>query len=395
MIQRLKDFFGLNASMSAMVLMVVLIGSGEKMAERFLPLYILALGGTPFAVGLLNALNNLLGALYSLPGGYAADRLGYRKSLLFFTGMAMTGYLVVVFVPHWSAVLVGSVLFIAWSAISLPAIMSLVFQAVPADKRTMGVTVHSFVRRIPMAIGPVLGGLIIGAFGTEEGIRIAFMMAFLLGAFSLLVQYRWIEDKQTGASHEAPPWKMFGNIGPSLRHLLVADIFVRFAEQIPYAFVVVWVVRNQGMSALDFGTLTAVEMITAMLIYIPVAYLSDKYQRKKPFVTMTFFFFSLFPLVLLYSQSFAAMVVAFVVRGLKEFGEPTRKALIMELAPKEARAGTFGAYYLIRDVIVSAAALGGAFLWEISPEINFLTAFFCGVAGTAWFAVFGRDMNQT
>ena len=46
----------------------------------------------------------------------------------------------------------------------------------------------------------------------------------------------------------------------------------------------------------------------------------------------------------------------------------------------------FGLYYLIRDVFVSMAALGGAFLWQISPEANFVTAFVFGVIGTIGFS---------
>jgi hypothetical protein len=110
-------------------------------------------------------------------------------------------------------------------------------------------------------------------------------------------------------------------------------------------------------------------------------------------VVITFVFFTLFPLVLLFSQSFEWLVLAFVIRGLKEFGEPTRKALIMDLAPDHCKAGMFGLYYLVRDVFVSIAAFGGAFLWEISPETNFLVAFAFGVIGTLGFALFGRDVR--
>jgi hypothetical protein len=38
------------------------------------------------------------------------------------------------------------------------------------------------------------------------------------------------------------------------------------------------------------------------------------------------------------------------------------------------------------------AAFGGAFLWQISPETNLITAFVFGIIGTAGFAIFGRDM---
>jgi hypothetical protein len=52
----------------------------------------------------------------------------------------------------------------------------------------------------------------------------------------------------------------------------------------------------------------------------------------------------------------------------------------------------FGLYYLIRDVFVAAAALGGAVLWQISPETNFITASVFGAVGTLGFAIFGRDV---
>ena len=155
---------------------------------------------------------------------------------------------------------------------------------------------------------------------------------------------------------------------------------------------VMWVVELNHISEFNFGLLSTVEMVTAVLCYIPVAYLADK-TSKKPFVVMTFGFFTLVPLVLLFSHNMPMLILAFIVRGLKEFGEPTRKALIMDLAPEGKKAAVFGVYYLIRDVIVSAAAFGGVFLWAIKPEINLLTAFGFGVIGTVFFAIFGRDLK--
>ena len=181
-------------------------------------------------------------------------------------------------------------------------------------------------------------------------------------------------------------------MSPSLKRLLVSDILVRFCEQIPYAFVVVWAMKTiaHPVSGLQFGILTSVEMATALLIYVPVAYLADR-SAKKPFVVITFGFFTLFPLALLFCHSFSWLIPVFILRGLKEFGEPTRKALIMDLAPENRKAGMFGLYYLLRDIIVSVAAFGGAFLWQVSPAANFLVAFGFGMLGTLGFALWGRD----
>jgi MFS family permease len=98
--------------MVVLLTMVVLVGLGEKMAERFLPIYVLALGGGVWVVGVLSGMDNLLGALYSYPGGYASDRLGYKRALILFNLIAMMGYLVVIFFPYWPAVIAGSALFV-------------------------------------------------------------------------------------------------------------------------------------------------------------------------------------------------------------------------------------------------------------------------------------------
>jgi MFS family permease len=389
----LADFLGLRRNIVALLAMVVLVGMGEKMAERFLPLYVLALGGTTLIVGLLNGMDNLLSALYSFPGGYLSDRLGTKRALLLFNLLAMAGFLIVILFPQWQAVLVGAVFFLSWTAISLPATMGMVSAVLPKNKRTMGVSMHSLVRRIPMALGPLLGGLIITRYGTRDGVRLAFVASLLLAGVALVLQQRLIrEPEQEKKPAEPSPFRMLRQMSPSLRTLLVADILVRFCEQIPYPFVVLWAITLHKVTPLQFGILTTVEMVTAMLVYIPVAYLADR-SHKKPFVLVTFGFFTLFPLALLFSGSFWPMVLAFVIRGLKEFGEPTRKALIMDLAPEGRKAGMFGAYYLARDVLVSVAAFSGALFWSISPATNLLVAFGFGLLGTLWYALLGKDMG--
>ena len=394
-LNKIFHFLGLQKNVMALLGMVILVGLGERMAERFLPVYLMALGGGALSVGLLNGLDNFLSALYAFPGGYLSDRLGYKRALVFFNLLAITGYVIVIVVPSWQAVILGSILFLSWSAISLPASMDLIAKVLPMNQRTMGVSMHSLVRRIPMALGPVIGGALIEFYGTKSGIRLAFVGALLMGVVSLVLQQAMIEAEHEGGGSngsraEKNPLRMLALMTPALGRLLVSDIMIRFCEQIPYAFVVIWCLHYAQVSPIQFGVLTTVEMITAMLIYIPIAYLADR-SSKKPFVVMTFFFFTFFPLVLLFSRSFGLLVFAFVLRGLKEFGEPTRKALIMDLAPEGKKAGMFGAYYLARDVIVSFAAFGGAFLWRVSPATNLITAFCFGAVGTLFFFFFGRD----
>ncbi len=251
-----------------------------------------------------------------------------------------------------------------------------------------------------MAIGPILGGLLIDRYGVERGTRTAFGIALAMAAVAAVLQQLLIEERpeQTARSrrHAAlNPLRILRGMTPSLRNLLVSDILVRFCEQMPYAYLAIWAMRSAmgaRISGTQFGILTAIEMATAMAIYVPIGYLADR-SHKKPFVVMTFIFFALFPLALLFSTSYYLLIGAFILRGLKEFGEPTRKALIMDLAPEERKAATFGAYYWVRDSIVTLGAALGALLWHLSPVANLLTAFAFGCLGTLWFAIKGRDLR--
>jgi len=393
--KKVARFFGLNPSMIAVLGMAILVGLGERLGERFVPKYLEVLGSGIFIIGLYGAMDNLLSALYAVPGGWLSDKLGTKKALLCFNLFAMIGYAIVILFPVWEAVIVGAVFFTAWESLSLPATMGLVSEVLPDRKRTMGVTMHSLVRRIPMALGPVIGGALIMAYGVTDGIRLAFVIAFGTGLVSIVVQQTMIkpprERKPYEPMHVVALWR---RMQPGLKQLLLGDILIRFCEQIPYAFVVLWVMDIAGHSAGDFGMLTAIEMATAVLIYLPVAYFADR-TGKKPFVVITFGFFTLFPLLLMQAVSLWWLVVVFVVRGLKEFGEPTRKALIVDLCDPNAKARMFGAYYFIRDGVVTLAALLGAWLWMLNPEWNLWVAFGFGVVGTIYFAIFGKDAPKS
>lgn len=389
---RLIGFFGINNSMVAMLVMVIFLGMGEKMGERFLPVYMLAIGGSAYAVGLLNAMDNFLSAIYAFVGGHISDRLGYKRALKVYTCFSMVGYAIIILFPIWQAVLIGAIFFISWTALSLPAILSMVSKTVKKEKQVMGVSLHSLVKRIPMALGPVFGAVLIQAYGIVLGGRLAFGVAFALGLFSLWFIEKYIEDHQGASEEPIPLVKTVLSMSNPLKTLLVSDIFIRFAEQLPYAFVVVWVMENNHFSAADFSLLTVIEMVVAMLIYIPVAYLTERTSSKLT-VSITFIFFTLFPVTLLISKSMPMLILAFVIRGLKEFGEPTRKALIVKLSPEGGQGATFGTYYLIRDIIVAIVSLGSAWLWLQSPAANLITATLMGVIGTTIFIVFGKDDN--
>jgi len=392
---RLADFFGLKRNLVILLVAIFVIGAGEELWMRFVPKYLQAVGATVFVIGLYDALRTLLGAIYAYPGGVLVDRWGHRRVFIIFNLVSIVGYALVLLVPHWAAVIAGMFLFLSWTCFSLPATFSLIGAALEANRHSMGIGVQSVIKRLPIMIAPIFGGMLIDRFGIIGGVRIALIVSIFLSALTILVQRQLREEprEEAPADERWSFWQSLREFNRPMRRLLLSDILIRFCERIPYAWVVIFAMDYIGVSGEQVGVLTAIEMLAATLCIIPASHYADRHGRE-PFVIATFIMFTLFPISLLMSRSFPALVVAFVIRGLKEFGDTSRKALIIGYSDSERRGQMVGAYYLVRDLIVSTGAILGAYLWKVGPGLNFLGAAALGATGTIFYVKTIRQSRQ-
>jgi len=391
---RLANFFGLKRNLVILLIAIFVIGAGEELWMRFIPKYLQAVGATVFVIGLYDALRTLLGAIYAYPGGVLTDLWGHRRAFIIFNVVSILGYALVLFVPHWATVIAGMFLFLSWTCFSLPATFSLIGAALEANRHSMGVGVQSVIKRLPIMIAPFFGGILIDRFGIINGVRIALIVSVFLSAVTILAQVQLCEEPKTEVRCDHwNLWRSLREFNSPMRRLLLSDILIRFCERIPYAWVVIFAMDYIGVNGEQVGVLIAIEMVAATLCIIPASHYADRYRRE-PFVIATFIMFTLFPISLLVSRSFFALVIAFVIRGLKEFGEPSRKALIIGYSESERRGQMVGSYYLVRDLVVSAGAILGAYLWKLGPALNFLGAAAFGAAGTIFYVKTIRQGRQ-
>jgi MFS family permease len=381
--KQFTDFFALKRNLVIILVAIFVIGTGEELWMRFVPKYLQTLGAGVFVIGLYDALRTLVSAIYAYPGGMLADRWGHRRAFITFNLVSIAGYALVLLIPHWGAVIAGMFLFLSWTCFSLPATFSLVGATVAANRYSMGIGVQMVIKRVPIMVAPLMGGVLIDRFGVIAGVRVALIISILLAGVTFIA----LRELREEVSEETVPtperWnflRCLREFDAPMRWLLLSDILVRFCERIPFAWVVIFAMDYAGASGQEVGLLTTIEVLVATLCIIPTSHFADK-QRREPFVVTTFVMFTLFPIVLLFSRSFPALMIAFFIRGLKEFGDTSRKALIVSYSEPERRGQMIGAYYLMRDLIVSAGAILGAYLWNRSPAANFLGAAAFGIAG--------------
>jgi MFS family permease len=356
---------------------------GGELWRRFIPKYMESLGAPILAIGLYGTTSDFLDGIYQYPGGFVADRFGRRAALRIFVTVAAAGYLAYLVAPSWPWIFAGLVLATAWTAMASPTLFAVVGDSLPKGRRAMGFTVQSILRRIPIVIAPTLGGIAIAAYGLRTGVRVGITVSIVLAIITLVV----VSRIRIALPDIVEPTNIVGvwrALPATLRNLLASDVFIRTCDGMVDVFLVLYAVNVIGISASQFGFLIAVQMVSAIIVYIPAARIADRIGRK-PFVVATFVCFSLFPVAIVLSHSFAALVLAFIIGGLREIGEPSRKALIMDLAAPHLRARSVGLYYLLRSLAITPAAFVGGLLWQVTPAFPFFVAGGIGLIGTLLF----------
>jgi len=381
---RLRESLGLERNVAAASAAVFMFSMGEELWKKFLPKYLESLGAGTAVIGLFGTTKDFFDAIYQYPGGWLADRVGRRRAFLVFIALASTGYLIYLFSPSWPFVFLGLAFSMGWASMASPAIFAVIGDALPKNQRAIGFTFQSLIKRVPMAVAPLIGGVMIATLGIKSGIRAGLLITLALAAITVLIVLTINIPITPGEPvNIRGVWRSFHT---ALKRLLVSDIIIRMCEGLPDVLIILYVTNVIGVSIAKYGVLVAIQLATSIVVYIPAAKLADRFGRK-PFVIATFVCFALFPVAIVLSSSFVWLIVAFVIGGLREIGEPSRKAMIVDFAVPHLRARTVGLYYLIRSLSISPAAAIGGLLWRIAPETPFIAAGIVGLLGAFVFAV--------
>jgi len=247
---RFRSWLGLERNVVAMLLTFLVLGMGEELWTRFVPKYLELLGAGIAGVALYGTLRDLLDAVYPYPGGWLTDRLGRRPALILFAVLAIAGYVLYLVAPSWGWVLAGTVLVMAWSSLTLPAIFAVIGDSLPPARRATGFGVQSILKRVPIILAPPLGGWLIASLGFAGGVRAGLAVTILLAIAGIVILRRAYVE-------EAPPPRDAGSIRDlwrgmdgGLKRLLLADCLARWAEGIPKVFLIFYVIDVLGRTRL-------------------------------------------------------------------------------------------------------------------------------------------------
>jgi MFS family permease len=125
-IHAIRKFFALERNITVLLGALLVIGMGEELWVRFLPKYLEVLGASAVAIGAFGSFKRVVDTIYQYPGGWLADRIGRKRALVLFNLIAAAGYLLYLITDRWEVIIAGTLLVLAWSSMSQPAIFALI-----------------------------------------------------------------------------------------------------------------------------------------------------------------------------------------------------------------------------------------------------------------------------
>ena len=418
---RWRDWLGLNSSTLALLATILLVTAGTELWAPLIPQYLKelrtrALAGSAATILLIGAYGfyrDALEAINYYAGGAISGRFNTRRSLLLFNLLPLAGLGLLLVWDAPIAVFLAIPFVFVWDSIAGPAVVTVVGDSVPADRRTMAFSLQAIGRRASRILAYVIAAPIVWYFGEINGVRAnaAVAIAFILGA--VVIQYRFmrtVSRDATPAIHQ--PRRLLRRFDPQLRRLLAADICARWAEGLAGPFIILYCVPIMSGevakgAALYTSVLLTIQAVTNIILYVVIGPLASREGlAKKPYIGLTFVFFALFPLSLaVFGRTLGplGLALAFVVGGLREIGEPARKAMIADLVPPDVKTQAIGLYWSARSVAVMWASPVGALLWilgdhwrpGVGPMVTFGAAGLIGLLGAAaFFMRFGREHSR-
>src|SRR5947209_6097024 len=188
--EKVIDYLSLERNVAIASAAVFLLGFGEELWKKFLPKYLEALGASTPVIGLFGTAEDFFDAVYQYPGGWIADHLGRQRAFLIFIALTSAGYVVYLFSPWWPLLFVALALVMAWQSMASPAIFAVIGDSLPRERRAMGFTLQSILKRLPIVIAPIARRALIAALGVTRGIHTGLLIALALAVVTVVLLLR-------------------------------------------------------------------------------------------------------------------------------------------------------------------------------------------------------------
>ncbi|MEM4576255.1 MAG: MFS transporter [Candidatus Nezhaarchaeales archaeon] len=382
-----EDLAFVKGNYAVLVVSWLLMDFAMEIPAVYYALYVIGLGASETIVGLIGFCHFIALASMQFPGGYIADKFGRKWIICTMTFGVALSYLFFALAPSWHFILVGSVLMAVFNSMYQPALMAMLADSLPPEKRGMGFGIVSLIGNASTTPGPIIAAYLCGTFGLMMGMRMGYglVVTFFLAAAFLRLFYL----KETFRGSEKPSvsnlWRnypiavrecltAYKKASRSLLYLVLAVAIGQSGFSAITPFLPVYAVRELLINETLWGLLLTIVPVTTVVFSIPIGKLIDKASRKiSLIVAYVLFTFSIWFFV--NGSTFLVVISLILVGAGQVMMYAGASSLIADLTPRDERGKINALSNFLSVIFMALGNLAGGSLYEhVSPKAPFYLA---------------------
>jgi MFS family permease len=293
-----KEFSFVSGNYRILIISWVIMDIAMETPVPYYQPYVEALGGKefPMALGIIGFANFLAMAVVAFPGGYLADKYGRRWLITTMTFGLAFSYVFFAFAPSWHFILIGATIQ-GLCLIYQPALFAMVQDSLPPERRGVGSSLIQMIHGTFNTPGPVIGGLLLLAFGLVTGMRVVYvfvMVLFILAAVWRLrlketvvnaepIRFRYFISSYPQAFKECciEVWKV---VPRSILWLFTVQIMLMFANAQFNVINAIYAINQLGIPE-ELWWITYIPLLITMVVAsIPIGKAIDRIGPKIPLI---------------------------------------------------------------------------------------------------------------
>jgi MFS family permease len=340
------------------------------MAYWVLPAFIATLGGGPAQLGIIEGLAESVAAGAKFYSGLLADRFSRRKPLII-TGYAIANIakpLLALATAWWHILLIRFADRMSKGIRGAPRDV-LVSESVPKEKVGAAFGLLQSMDSAGAILGPLAAWWLMARMGVD--LRHVFWFAAIPGIICIFVPLLFARETKAAIEHKVAEVRRNSLPLPKSFYWILAAVGLFSIGNSSDMFLVLRA-ENIGISAAQAPLLGLLFNLVYTLGSWPAGRLSDRMPRRY-LAALGYFIFAAVYFVFGTAPSTKAIWIMMALYGLYyALTAPVLKAMVVDVAPPEARGKAIGLFYLVSSITALLASLITGGLWkEFGAEVPF------------------------
>lgn len=370
-----------------MLLGLIISTTGTTMVWPFLTIFASERLSLPMtAVTSLMSINSLSGLTASILAGSLVDRFG-RKSVmavgLFGTAVAYLGYIYAGSYWHFAVLMLTSGLFNPLYRLGSDAILADMLS--PAD-RVQGYSIFRMARNIGVALGPILGGIVL-----SSNYNIGFMGAAAALTFYGLITLFFLREtlvRDPNAKHEnlrdqIQVYRQALRNKP-FAHMVGAFTLMEICAALMWVLLAVYIKQNFGIAEARYSWLPTTNALMVVFLQVFITQFFKRYRDTQVMPIGAFFYAASMVIVGLSSQFWGFWLAMAVMTIGELITAPTATTFVANLAPPDQRGRYLGVFGLTWQVAMAIGPFAAGILsdtlglrspWFVSALVGLLSVY--------------------